>query len=218
MIALTLACAVACAALVVAEHRGARAARIATKLIAAAAFVGVGALAQAQPIDPGFARIVLVGLILGAVGDGCLLGHGTRWFLAGLVAFLLGHLAYVVAIATLEPAGRWPADAGALAAAPIAVAGVALARLWPRLGRLRGAVIGYVAAITAMVIAAVAAWRADALPAPQAGRLALGAALFFASDLAVARDRFVGKQFVNKAWGLPTYFAGQLLFAWAIAR
>ena len=47
--------------------------------------------------------------------------------------------------------------------------------------------------------------------------LAAGACLFFASDLAVARDRFVARDFTNKLWGLPAYYIGQLLIAWAIA-
>jgi hypothetical protein len=29
----------------------------------------------------------------------------------------------------------------------------------------------------------------------------------------VARDRFVSHQFVNRAWGLPLYYAAQLLLA-----
>jgi len=75
----------------------------------------------------------------------------------------------------------------------------------------------YVAAIVAMVVAALAVWRANALPAPQCNRLALGASLFFVSDLAVARDRFVARAFVNRLWGLPAYYIAQLLVAWALA-
>jgi uncharacterized membrane protein YhhN len=41
--------------------------------------------------------------------------------------------------------------------------------------------------------------------------------LFFISDLAVARDRFVAPSFANRSWGLPSYYAGQLLLAWAIS-
>jgi len=50
------------------------------------------------------------------------------------------------------------------------------------------------------------------------GAIALlaGAALFFVSDLAVARDRFVAPGFANRLWGLPAYYAGQLLIAWSI--
>lgn len=223
MIGLTIGCALACAALVVAERRGLARLRIIAKLVASAAFVAVGALAFASAhgsTDPGRVQLghaIVTGLVLGAIGDACLLAAGKRWFLAGLVAFLLGHLAYVAGIAWIEPAERWYADAGWLAALPAAAGIAALARLWPRLGSLRIPVIAYVATISVMVIAAVAAARGEALPDPGRCRLVAGACAFFGSDLAVARDRFVRPGFANKLWGLPAYYAGQLLFAWSIA-
>jgi uncharacterized membrane protein YhhN len=218
VIELTIGCAVACAVLVIAEWRGKPTLRIAAKLAASAVFVAVGACAfeSVHPDRVPFAGAILVGLVLGAVGDACLLGAGKRWFLAGLVAFLLGHLAYVAGIARIEPVGRWRGDAGWLALVPIGVGLAALARLWPRLGALWPAVIAYVATISAMVVAAIAAARGAALPDPQRYRLVAGASLFFVSDLAVARDRFVGRSFANKLWGLPAYYAGQLLIAWSM--
>jgi len=221
MIALTVACAIACAMLVVAERLHAAPARAAAKLTASAAFVAAGGVAFARAsgaqIPPTFAQAVMVGLILGAVGDACLLRSEKRWFLAGLVAFLLGHLAYVVGMATLAPIASWPEAAGWIAALPIAIGLVVLRMLWPRLGALRGPVIAYVATIAAMVVGALACARAGALPDAQRARLVAGACLFFVSDLAVARDRFVAHTFTNKLWGLPTYYAGQLLFAWTLA-
>jgi uncharacterized membrane protein YhhN len=159
---------------------------------------------------------MFAGLVLGAIGDVALLGRSKRAFLAGLGAFLLGHLAYVVGIAQIEPIERWWTDAGVTAVMPIGVGIAALGLLWRRLGSLRVPVIFYVAAIVMMVIAALAANRGHALPWPRCLYLGVGATLFFASDLAVARDRFVGRAFSNKLWGLPAYYAGQLLIAWAI--
>ena len=66
----------------------------------------------------------------------------------------------------------------------------------------------YVAVISAMVASATGAFGAAGGAALLAG--ALG---FFASDLAVARQRFVAKSFTNKLWGLPLYYASQLLLA-----
>jgi uncharacterized membrane protein YhhN len=224
VIALTFSCALACAVLVVAEWRGPARLRIAAKLAASAAFVATGALALelgrhgetgADHVQLGHA--IVTGLVLGAIGDACLLARGKRWFLAGLVAFLLGHLAYVAGIAMLEPAERWPGDAGWLAAVPASAGLAMLAVLWPRLGSLRLPVIAYVATISAMVIAAITAARGAALPAPYRGRLVAGASVFFISDLAVARDRFVAPSFANKLCGLPAYYAGQLLLAWSIS-
>ena len=48
--------------------------------------------------------------------------------------------------------------------------------------------------------------------------LLLGAVLFLLSDLSVARDRFVAPGFVNRLWGLPFYYGGQVLLAASVAR
>jgi uncharacterized membrane protein YhhN len=45
---------------------------------------------------------------------------------------------------------------------------------------------------------------------------ALGSLLFYVSDLAVARHRFVRPDFVNRVVGLPLYYAGQFLLALTI--
>ena len=203
----TAICALACAALVIAEWRGHVTLRLASKMLASLAFVALGARALGSG---GFGSCVFIGLVLGAAGDIALLGHGKRAFLGGLVLFLGGHLAYVVAIAHREPVTRWLSDAGPLGLAPIAVGAFVLAVLWPRLGALRFAVVAYVVVIVAMVVGAIAATRAEVVPL----QFAAGAILFFASDLAVARDRFVASGFSNRAWGLPAYYAGQLLIAW----
>lgn len=159
------------------------------------------AAARAQP-HGAFATWLVVGLALGAIGDVALLFE--RAFVVGLGAFLLGHLAYAVAVAQVVSPAGW---ASPLALVPIAAALGALAWLWPHLGAMRVAVTAYVVAIVVMVIAAIA------LGQP---RFVAGAALFFASDLAVARDKFVAPGFANRAWGLPAYYAGQLLIAWSI--
>jgi uncharacterized membrane protein YhhN len=184
----TIVCAVACIALVIAE-RTHHPARYVAKPIASAAFIVAGL--HAPPW-------ILIGLVLGAIGDLALLFE--RGFLPGLVAFLLGHLAYVVAFPPTAP----------LWIGPPALAGVvALAWLWPHLGKLRVPVIAYVGAIVAMVAGALATDNRI---------LWVGALAFFASDLSVARDKFVERSWMNRVWGLPAYYGGQLLIAWAMVR
>lgn len=215
----TAVCALGCAVLLVAEVRGLARLRIASKLCASAAFVALGGIALDRGFDPAreaYAAWIMGGLVLGAIGDAALLGRGKRAFLAGLGAFLLGHLAYVAGAAALVPITTWPTRAGAIALVPVVAGGGALALLWPHLGRLRRPVIAYVLAIVAMVVGAIAVTRAHALHDPQRLRLLAGASLFFVSDLAVARDRFVAHALSNKLWGLPTYYAGQLLIAWSL--
>lgn len=214
MLLLTAICSCACLVLAYAEYRALAWLRIASKLLASAAFVGVG---MANAGDSRFAGWMLVGLVLGATGDAALLGHGPRWFLAGLVAFLLGHVAYVVGLAQLVDPSRWISVAGVPALLPISAGAIVLSLLWCRLGDMRGPVIGYVVVIVLMVIGAIAMFRAHAMADPARTRLLAGTVLFFVSDVAVARDRFVAEAFVNRLWGLPAYYAGQLLIAWSIA-
>src|SRR5690606_6026025 len=139
-------------------------------------------------------------------GDVLLIPKNKRTFLAGLIAFLLGHLAYAVAFAVRGVDLRWTALAAlALGAAAIPV----LRWLWPHVeGPMRGPVAAYVLVITSMVAPAAGTFgeRGDL-------RIVAGALGFYLSDLAVARERFVAPGFVNRAWGLPLYFGAQVLLA-----
>ena len=231
MIELAALCLLACGVLVIAEWHWMPRVRVGSKLVASLAFFAVGMLANGGGT---FGAWILGGLALGVVGDIALLGTSNRAFLVGLGAFLLGHLAYIVAVATRLDPREWLSAASWLAAVPAAIALTAVVRLWPRLGSMRVPVVAYAVIITTMVIGALALWHApdDALPAPQARLmttvvpgyhsraheiLVAGACLFFASDLSVARDKFVGASLANKLWGLPAYYAGQLLIAWSLA-
>ena len=215
MIALTLLCVAAVAVLLAATATHRRWLELVSKPVASAAFIAVGfvAVGGASPLGHDYATRVLAGLVLGAAGDVALLGESKRAFLAGLVLFLLGHLAYVAAFAALVPPAAW---VGGLAVAPFAVGAVVLALLWSRLGSMRAPVVAYVVVIGLMVAGALAVVSHRAGGAASL-RIALGAVLFWLSDLAVARDRFVGKSFVNRAWGLPAYYGGQLVLAWSLA-
>jgi len=66
----------------------------------------------------------------------------------------------------------------------------------------------YLAAIMIMVSLAVAASVAALPPI-----VAIGAVAFALSDVSVARDRFIERDVVNKAWGLPLYYFAQVIFA-----
>lgn len=217
LIALTVLCAGACGVLVVGEYRDANRVRFTAKPLASLAFILVGVCAATRGQIHEFEIAVLAGLVLGAIGDVALLSpHG---FLAGLGSFLLGHLAYAVAVGTYLPPRTWLHAAGGYAIAPVVVGLGVLAWLWPKLGSLRIPVIAYVAVILTMVVSAIAFMRTEVggVDLHRRELFALGAVLFFASDLAVARDKFVAKGFVNRAWGLPVYYAGQLLIAWSLA-
>jgi uncharacterized membrane protein YhhN len=77
---------------------------------------------------------------------------------------------------------------------------------------MTGPVTAYVVIISAMVAAAIGATAAGAT-----GLILIGAIAFYVSDLAVARNRFVAPGAINRYWGLPLYYLGQLLLAWSVA-
>jgi uncharacterized membrane protein YhhN len=153
---------------------------------------------------------IVLGLVACAAGDVALTFPGERPFLVGLVLFLGGHVAYVFAANSLAPLSMWPSYWSLV---PVVVSLASLAWLWRHLGSLRVPVIAYVAAITLMVAGAMAVLR---LRGEAAWPFTLGALCFYASDLSVARDRFVSRGFVNRAWGLPAYYLGQVLIAWSL--
>jgi uncharacterized membrane protein YhhN len=191
------------AVLLVAERTRA-AWRVWPKAAASAGFVAVAVSSGA--LDSGYGRWVLAALALGWAGDVALARGGTAWFRAGLAVFLLSHLAYLVAFGVLGIRAIAALATAALLAVPATAVG---RRLLPRVpAGLRAPVAAYVIVITAMVAAAAGAASAGApwpvLPA---------AALFYVSDLLVARDQFLERASVNRWAGLPLYYAAQVLFA-----
>jgi uncharacterized membrane protein YhhN len=179
-----------------ADARGRRLPRAVGKALASAAFL---LLAAERAAPDRYGLLVLLALAFSAAGDLCLLGRAKPTFLAGVALFLAAHVAYAFAFL---PRSRPPP----VAAVALAAAGALVVRwLWPHLGTLRAPVLAYAAAITAMLVLA--------LGVPDR-RVQLGAVLFYVSDLAVARDRFVAPGFWNHLVGLPPYYAAQLLLAW----
>ena len=181
-----------------AEATGRPVARTVSKLAASAGFVGVGLAAS---VGGSFAHLVLAGLLLSAAGDALLLSDRQPAFLAGIGSFLLAHVAYAAAFA---PRARVSLPvAGVLALVALAV----VRWLWPHLGTFRAPVVVYAIAITAMLLLALGV---------ESPLVRAGGALFYLSDLTVARDRFVRKQFANRLVGLPLYYAGQVLIALSV--
>lgn len=192
-------------ALLLSESRAGRV-RLAAKPAASVCFlvtaVSLGAL------DTAYGSWVLVALVLSALGDVALLGRATPLFLGGLVSFLVGHLAYVVAFAVRGVDAAWLGAAALVLAPPLVVV---LRWLLPHAGSLRAPVLLYAVVISAMVAAAAGTVGFD-----RDARILVGALAFYLSDLAVARDRFVEESPRNGWWGLPLYYGAQFLLAWTV--
>jgi len=157
---------------------------------------------------------IVAGLVLSFAGDLALVSRERRGFLAGLVAFLLAHVAYAIAFLGVA----WPLAVPWVALAVIVAASLAAyLHFRPHLGTMRAPVAVYIAVISVMLAAAwtLAATRQD----PFGWQVAAGATLFYLSDIAVARRRFTpGAGFATRAIGLPTYYVAQFLLALTIGR
>lgn len=151
-------------------------------------------------------RWVLAGLVFSLGGDVALLWP-QRGFLPGLVSFLIAHLAYLVAFTRVQRLAAWPMAFAAYAL----VAGFILWRLWPGVpAALQIPVLAYVLCLAAMAAQAAVLWRRGA---DRGALLALGGALFVASDALLATNKFAGPLPLASLWILGTYWSAQ----WCIA-
>jgi uncharacterized membrane protein YhhN len=199
----------AVAALLVAEWRDARVAVWLAKPLASLGFV-VGAVLSGA-LDSAYGRSILLGLCLCALGDVLLIPRANgKPFLFGIASFALGHAAYAYAFYArgLRP---WPSLI--VFAAMLAIVGFVLRWLSARLpADMRVPVRVYMGVIASMVAFAIGASIATGDL-----RIGIGALVFAASDLSVARERFVQPSLANLLWGLPLYYAAQWLLAWSCA-
>ena len=199
---------VAVAALVFSDIKQMRAGRYLCKPLAAAAFVWLAIILEAPATTYG--SWLLAGLICCLAGDLLLMPDSERSFLAGLVAFLCGHLLYAVAFLHL-PGNLWGLVATSLPAMVLLV--FATRWLAPHLPRdMKAPVALYTLVITAMLLCAgLSAGH------PAATLIIVGAWGFAISDLAVARQQFAQPSWLNGAWGTPLYFLSQMLLAGSAA-
>jgi len=199
-------CALGVGGCLLAEWRGSARGLWLAKPVASAAFLWA-ALAWGA-LDSGFGRTLAAGLALCALGDVLLIPREARaWLRAGMLAFGLGHICFAVAFVSHGVAPS------ALALAFLA-AGAAMALAWRWLRPHAAPDVRRPLALYLAVIGGMLASAAGALAAGAPRPAAAGAGLFALSDLAVAQDRFVARSFASTLWGLPAYYAAQLLIAW----
>ena len=116
-------------------------------------------------------------LAFGALGDLFLSRAGARAFLWGLVSFAVAHLLYAWLMVSVGQGGTWLASMGVFGC------GALMARiLWSRTAELRWPVMGYIAIIVVMGIAAVGTMRPVII---------IAALAFIASDTLIAVEKFL---------------------------
>ena len=172
--------------------------------------IAVALLSLLQPdARPAFTLWITLGLVLSLGGDVALMFHTNRWFLIGLVLFLLAHVVYALALTLFN--GWHPQDLVS-AAVLLLVAILVYLYLRPGLGSMQGPVIFYILIICLMVNRAISTFFGDTFNTTQAWLLSVGASLFWLSDLVLAVNRF-RRPFRANRLSLFLYYGGQLLIA-----
>jgi uncharacterized membrane protein YhhN len=195
----------AVAGLLLAEFKGHAGGRAVFKLSASSVFLWEGFERGLHSAPNG--AWIFAGLVGCFIGDAALLSRAKPAFLTGLGSFLLGHLLFAVGFAMRGPA--WTVCAVSLA---MLVPPAVLVHRWlmPHVdASMRAPVLAYMTVITVMLALAIGLTTTT-----DAWALLAGAALFYLSDLAVARDRFIQQSELNHLWGAPAYFIG----VWLMAR
>lgn len=178
---------------------------------AAVALLAVAAWSAGGPIW------LVAALALGAAGDFCLSRHSENWFLGGVAAFALAHLAYVVLLQDVighDVALIFTGWRALVALILICFAATMAWLLWPSTGESRWPVMIYLCIITAMGFAALAL--------PVVGLAMLAALLFIVSDAVLAAELFLILQDHAAPKRTPyavwlTYWSAQALFCWVFA-
>jgi len=162
--------------------------------------------------DPTYTWGVLVGLVLSLGGDVALMfKDNQKAFGVGLVLFLLAHIAYTVVFTLLGRVSPLAAVSIPLLAA-VGVGFYALIR--SNLGQMRLPVIAYMVVISVMVSRAISTLASPLFWTGQAVMVAVGAILFYLSDMILAANRF-WRSWKYDRISLAFYYAGQLLIALA---
>lgn len=159
------------------------------------------------------ARIAFaLGVLFSLAGDVFLM-MPRRYFLAGLIAFLLAHLAYIAGF--LHEAVPLNAISGMILLVMGLTAFRALRYLWQRMAGTRKAyrigVLIYGFAISGMVITALLTIARPNWSSPAAGLASLGALLFLLSDFTLAYDRFLQPVKNGRMIVRVSYHLGQIL-------
>jgi len=170
--------------------------------------------AAVQP-HPGQVYFLFVfgGLLCCLAGDILLALPQEKMFLFGLIAFLTGHVFYVVAFFDLAELNHWTIIGTVIT---FGLSAGIYAWLRPHLGSMHVPVVLYIVVISCMLCGAWSVLGTKAVSLSGCALVFVGAVCFYVSDLFVARDRFLEEAFINRLLGLPLYYAGQFMIALSV--
>lgn len=179
-------------------------------------FVAIGIVGVCSVSGDTFAVKILIGLIFGMIGDIVMnlrfvfgADRGQKAFLAGILAFLIGHVLYLTALVPRAPHAALSAVIGAV------ITGALLAYIFKTMEvKIAFKIFGifYLGAVIIMTVMALDA--AVFTGEPQAVVYAVGAVLFAASDIVLIFNTFgTTSLFSRRILNLTLYYIGQLLIA-----
>ena len=205
------------AAFILVENRKKYVPAVILKGSAAMVFIIIGALSAQLTSNPNFAKLVVIGLILGGIGD-VLLNlrfvfekSAQKIFLMGIASFLCGHIMYLAALILLSNNLLVSLICGVIAAALL------LRWIFSKIGEVQKVfkIFGYVYIGAIVLMTAAAIGNLVSNPGSMGALLfVMGAVLFTASDVIMIFNTFGGTQkFSMRAANLSLYYLGQLLIA-----
>jgi len=167
-----------------------------------------------SPHNELFSNLILSALVCCCAGDILLAFGSPRTFLFGLFAFLLGHVMFAAAFYVAGTIGPWM---GVGVIIVVVVSGTIWRWLEPHLGTMTVPVLAYLVIISTMICGAGAIIGNSHIPDLTRIAVFSGAVLFYLSDIAVARQRFVISDPMNRVVGLPLYYGAQFVLAFSSA-
>ena len=206
------------ACFIIVEHKEQFTKAVILKGTAALLFCAIGFLSLKVARNHSFARLICIGLCFGALGDILLNLRfvfpkiGQKIFLAGVAAFLTGHILYLAALIPLSSTLVPCLVAGVIGAAAL------LTWIFKTLTvKLAFKIFGilYIGAIVLMT--AVAIGNVITHPTTAPWLHAVGAVLFTLSDIVLIFNTFGSEQkFSMRITNLSLYYLGQLCIAFSL--
>jgi len=166
-----------------------------------------------SPSVPTYSHYLLVGLIFCLIGDVCLALPQEKAFRVGLVAFLIGHVFYILSFSSLIHFSHW------FSVGLFIILGMsAFVFFWlrPHLKSMLLPVLIYIFVITIMASGAWAVFSKSSFQISGRTLILVGSLCFYFSDVFVARDKFIKEEYQNRLLGLPLYYAGQFILAFSV--
>jgi uncharacterized membrane protein YhhN len=170
-------------------------------------FIILVALQPNQPTSSFYRYAILAGLLFSLAGDVFLMLPRDRFFIQGLISFLIAHLFYIAAFVFESKRAL-----SLRSVIPFLIYGCLMLRvLWPHLGKMRVPVLFYMLALLMMGWAATGRWIITEQPGSLLAML--GALFFIASDSLLALDKFKGRFRSAQLLTFGTYVIAQWLIA-----